>query len=57
MHFRQILPGRLARATGARIHIHSLADAGYPHEPFEGGRRLELGAVSLEPCTPPASAG
>ena len=28
--------GRLARATGATIHIHELADADYPHEAFTG---------------------
>ena len=34
--------GRLARATGATIHIHGLADAEYPHERVR--RRLEAGA-------------
>jgi hydroxyacylglutathione hydrolase len=40
--------GRLARATGARIHIHELAAAEYPHEPFADGWVLELGGVSVE---------
>jgi hydroxyacylglutathione hydrolase len=40
--------GRLARATGAVIHIHGLAEAEYPHEPFEDGWRLELGEVEIE---------
>jgi hydroxyacylglutathione hydrolase len=40
--------GRLARATGAVIHIHRLAEAEYPHEPFEDGWRLELGEVEIE---------
>ena len=35
--------GRLARATGATIHIHELAEAEYPHEPFADGWKLELG--------------
>lgn len=35
--------GRLARATGATIHVHRLAEAEYEHEPFEDGWRLELG--------------
>src|SRR3954449_7075070 len=37
--------GRLAAATGARIHVHALAEAGYDHEPFEDGWELALGAV------------
>jgi len=35
--------GRLARATGATIHIHELAGAEYPHEAFADGWRLALG--------------
>jgi glyoxylase-like metal-dependent hydrolase (beta-lactamase superfamily II)/rhodanese-related sulfurtransferase len=35
--------GRLARATGATIHIHELAAAEYPHEAFTDGWTLELG--------------
>src|SRR5688572_2290757 len=40
--------GRLARATGAEIHIHELAEAEYPHDPIADGWRLELGSVSIE---------
>jgi glyoxylase-like metal-dependent hydrolase (beta-lactamase superfamily II)/rhodanese-related sulfurtransferase len=39
--------GRLASATGARIHIHRLAGAEYEHEPFEDGWELELGVVRV----------
>jgi hydroxyacylglutathione hydrolase len=39
--------GRLAAATGAVIHIHRDAGAGYPHEPFDDGWELELGAVRV----------
>jgi glyoxylase-like metal-dependent hydrolase (beta-lactamase superfamily II)/rhodanese-related sulfurtransferase len=35
--------GRLARATGATIHVHELAEAEYPHEAFADGWTLELG--------------
>ncbi len=40
--------GRLARATGATIHIHELADAEYPHEAFTDGWKLNLGEVEIE---------
>jgi glyoxylase-like metal-dependent hydrolase (beta-lactamase superfamily II)/rhodanese-related sulfurtransferase len=40
--------GRLARATGATIHVHRLADAEYEHEPFDDGWTLELGSVEIE---------
>jgi rhodanese-related sulfurtransferase/glyoxylase-like metal-dependent hydrolase (beta-lactamase superfamily II) len=40
--------GRLARATGATIHIHELAEAEYAHEPFTDGWRLALGEVEIE---------
>jgi hydroxyacylglutathione hydrolase len=40
--------GRLARATGATIHIHELADAEYPHESFADGWGLALGEVEIE---------
>src|SRR3954466_11158714 len=40
--------GRLARATGATIHIHRLADAEYPHEAIDDGWALRLGAVEIE---------
>src|ERR1700704_712620 len=39
--------GRLAAATGARIHIHRLAGAEYDHDPFDDGWELELGAVRV----------
>jgi glyoxylase-like metal-dependent hydrolase (beta-lactamase superfamily II)/rhodanese-related sulfurtransferase len=35
--------GRLARATGATIHVHELAEAEYPHEAFSDGWALALG--------------
>ena len=35
--------GRLARATGATIHVHELAEATYPHEAFGDGWTLALG--------------
>ena len=40
--------GRLARATGATIHIHELAEAEYPHEAFTDGWNLSLGDVEVE---------
>jgi glyoxylase-like metal-dependent hydrolase (beta-lactamase superfamily II)/rhodanese-related sulfurtransferase len=40
--------GRLARSTGAIIHIHELARAEYPHESFRDGWRLELGDLRVE---------
>lgn len=41
--------GRLARASGATIHVHALAEAGYEHEAFDDGWTLELGGgVSIE---------
>ena len=40
--------GRLARTTGATIHIHELAGAEYPHEPFGDGWVLELGDLTIE---------
>jgi hydroxyacylglutathione hydrolase len=40
--------GRLAHSTGARIHIHELAEAGYEHEPFGDGWKLELGDLTIE---------
>jgi glyoxylase-like metal-dependent hydrolase (beta-lactamase superfamily II)/rhodanese-related sulfurtransferase len=35
--------GRLARATGATLHVHALAEATYPHEGFGDGWTLPLG--------------
>jgi rhodanese-related sulfurtransferase/glyoxylase-like metal-dependent hydrolase (beta-lactamase superfamily II) len=40
--------GRLCRSTGATIHIHELAEAEYPHEPFADGWKLELGDLVIE---------
>jgi glyoxylase-like metal-dependent hydrolase (beta-lactamase superfamily II)/rhodanese-related sulfurtransferase len=41
--------GRLARATGATIHVHELAEPTYPHEPFADGWTLPLGeGASIE---------
>ena len=41
--------GRLARATGATIHINRLAEAEYEHEPIDDGWTLRLGeAVEIE---------
>jgi hydroxyacylglutathione hydrolase len=40
--------GRLARATGATIHIHELADTEYPHEPLTDGSKLCIGEVEIE---------
>jgi hydroxyacylglutathione hydrolase len=40
--------GRLARATGATIHVHELADVTYPHEPFADGWTLRLGGLEIE---------
>ena len=40
--------GRLAGATGATIHIHELAEAGYPHEAFTDGWTLRLGEIEIE---------
>jgi hydroxyacylglutathione hydrolase len=40
--------GRLARATGAVIHVHELAGVDFPHEPFSDGWRLVLGEVGVE---------
>jgi hydroxyacylglutathione hydrolase len=45
--------GRLARATGATIHIHKLAGAEYPHEPFADGWALRLGALLVEAAHTP----
>ena len=37
--------GRLAAATGARIHINAGADVAYDHEPLADGQEVRLGAV------------
>ncbi|MBS1883356.1 MAG: MBL fold metallo-hydrolase [Actinobacteria bacterium] len=40
--------GRLAGQTGATIHVHELAAAEYPHEPFADGWTLTLGDLTVE---------
>src|SRR5215217_2181045 len=40
--------GRLARATGATIHIHELAEVEYPHNAIGDGWTLRLGTVEIE---------
>src|SRR5687767_15988287 len=40
--------GRLARATGATIHISDLAEAEYPHQSLGDGTVIELGGVEIE---------
>ena len=45
--------GRLAQTTGATIHIHELAGAEYPHEPFADGWVLELGDLRIEAAHTP----
>jgi hydroxyacylglutathione hydrolase len=40
--------GRLARATGATIHVHELADVGFPHHSFVDGWTLRLGDLEIE---------
>jgi hydroxyacylglutathione hydrolase len=40
--------GRLARATGATIHISDVAEAEYPHESLPDGAVLRLGEVEVE---------
>ena len=39
--------GRLQAATGATIHVHREAGAGYEHEPFDDGFELALGDVRV----------
>jgi hydroxyacylglutathione hydrolase len=39
--------GRLAAATGARIHIHREARPAYDHEPFEDGDEFEIGGLTV----------
>jgi hydroxyacylglutathione hydrolase len=40
--------GRLARATGATIHVSELAGAEYEHEPIDDGWRLAVGETTIE---------
>jgi hydroxyacylglutathione hydrolase len=37
--------GRLVAATGARIHVHRLAEPDYAHDPFDDGWELRLGSL------------
>ena len=39
--------GRLASATGARIHVHRLAAPDYDHDAFDDGWELELGSLTV----------
>jgi hydroxyacylglutathione hydrolase len=39
--------GRLAAATGATIHIHREAGAGYDHEPFDDGEVFCIGGLNI----------
>jgi rhodanese-related sulfurtransferase/glyoxylase-like metal-dependent hydrolase (beta-lactamase superfamily II) len=39
--------GRLAAATGARIHVHRLAEPDSAHEPYDDGWELRLGSVVI----------
>jgi hydroxyacylglutathione hydrolase len=39
--------GRLAAATGARMHIHRDAAAEYDHDPIDDGWELDLGSVRI----------
>ena len=45
--------GRLARATGATIHIHELADAEYPHEGIADGWSWRSAGSRSRPSTRP----
>ncbi len=39
--------GRLAAATGARIHLHRLAEPAYEHDPFDDGDEFHLGVLTV----------
>ena len=45
--------GRLARATGAAIHVSGLAEAEYRHEPLVDGTVLTIGDVEIEAVATP----
>jgi glyoxylase-like metal-dependent hydrolase (beta-lactamase superfamily II)/rhodanese-related sulfurtransferase len=45
--------GRLVAATGARIHVHRLAQPVYEHEPFEDGWELRLGSLLVRAAHTP----
>ena len=40
--------GRLVRQAGAIVHVHELAEAEYPHEPFTDGWKLTIGDLTVE---------
>lgn len=39
--------GALVAATGATLHVHRLAGAAYPHEPFDDGDSWSLGTLTI----------
>jgi hydroxyacylglutathione hydrolase len=39
--------GRLAAATGAKIHIHRLVAPEFEHEPFDHGDQFQLGSLRI----------
>jgi hydroxyacylglutathione hydrolase len=45
--------GRLVAATGARIHVHRLAQPVYDHEPFDDGWELRLGSLVVRAAHTP----
>src|ERR1700691_1294679 len=45
--------GRLVAATGARIHVHRLADPAYDHEPLDDGWELRLGSLVVRAAHTP----
>jgi len=45
--------GRLARASGATIHVNGLAEAEYDHDPIADGWTLDMGGVSIEAVPTP----
>ena len=45
--------GRLAKATGATIHVPATAGVDFPHEPLADGDRIELGEVTITALATP----
>jgi hydroxyacylglutathione hydrolase len=45
--------GRLAAATGARIHISEAAEVDYEHEPLSDGSVVELGQITITALATP----
>src|SRR5688572_6844359 len=39
--------GRLAAATGGRIHIHRIAEPDYEFDPLDDGSELQLGGLTV----------